>query len=465
MTETKPTSLSPTELGRVAAQLEADGKIHEARDTYELALRADPESQSLIEGRARLAIQLREDDAAFYCNRALGFHDHDPDLQMQMIATAAVELGAASTPLLESYLDRHPNDVRAHELLADLRAQAGAGEQFVESYDRALKENPGSQPLLLSYWSMLSRSGRHQQALESMDANRSKFSNSREFTMLEIAIAGHSGLTDRAARLLEGMDQQADAQLARALNRMQSGLASDAATLLEDIVAAQPDNFEAWAILEFAWRITHNPKHDWLIGQSGLFGPCALNLDDAKLADIAAHLRTLHRTSAQPIGQSVRGGTQTSGQLFMRSEPAIELLLGVLATAIRDFVGKLPAADPRHPLLKHRDSPIAFGPSWSIRFTGSGHHAAHFHPGGVLSSACYIVVPDAVSDQQTQSGWLEIGRPPPEIGMDMPALATFEPKPGRLILFPSFLFHGTRPFAGGERLTVAFDLVPVKVAG
>jgi len=27
------------------------------------------------------------------------------------------------------------------------------------------------------------------------------------------------------------------------------------------------------------------------------------------------------------------------------------------------------------------------------------------------------------------------------------------------VLFPSFMFHGTRPFAGGERLTVAFDLV------
>jgi outer membrane receptor protein involved in Fe transport len=47
----------------------------------------------------------------------------------------------------------------------------------------------------------------------------------------------------------------------------------------------------------------------------------------------------------------------------------------------------------------------------------------------------------------------------------LPPLATFEPKPGRLVLFPSFLFHGTRPFKGGERLTVAFDLVPVAQTG
>jgi hypothetical protein len=30
--------------------------------------------------------------------------------------------------------------------------------------------------------------------------------------------------------------------------------------------------------------------------------------------------------------------------------------------------------------------------------------------------------------------------------------------PGRMALFPSYLFHGTRPFSEGERLTVAFDV-------
>lgn len=30
----------------------------------------------------------------------------------------------------------------------------------------------------------------------------------------------------------------------------------------------------------------------------------------------------------------------------------------------------------------------------------------------------------------------------------------------RLVLFPSYMFHGTRPFGKGERLTVAFDVIP-----
>jgi len=31
-------------------------------------------------------------------------------------------------------------------------------------------------------------------------------------------------------------------------------------------------------------------------------------------------------------------------------------------------------------------------------------------------------------------------------------------EPGRLVLFPSYLYHGTRPFSAGERLSVAFDV-------
>jgi hypothetical protein len=43
----------------------------------------------------------------------------------------------------------------------------------------------------------------------------------------------------------------------------------------------------------------------------------------------------------------------------------------------------------------------------------------------------------------------------------VPGLAPYrlvEPKPGRLVLFPSTMWHGTRPFPAGERLTIAFDI-------
>lgn len=453
--------LSSAELAAHAHQCEAELNLDDAREAFDAALRLDPSSQSCAEGRARIAIQLREAGAADHCARALAFHNDDPELQIQMIAVAAVELGIDSIPLLKDYLGRHPDDVKAHELLADLQAQAGAGDRFLDCYHEALSKIPGSKPVLLSYWNMLSRSGRHKEAIESMDANRSLFDGDRMFAMLETNIASHSGLIDRAGQLLEKLDDRPDAQLARGLNRLQRGEIGEAKQLLEGVTTQQPDNLEAWALLELAWRITSDPQHEWLVGQPGLYGTSELDLDSSQLAGIAATLRTLHRSSAQPIGQSVRGGTQTAGQLFLRNEPEILILIQALGAAIKQFAGGLPPVDPRHPLLKHRNGGMAFGPSWSVRFTGNGHHAAHFHPGGILSSACYISLPEEIANSEEQQGWLEMGRPPVELGFDVPPLAIFEPMPGRLVLFPSFLFHGTRPFQGGERLTVAFDLIAV----
>ncbi|MBA3666200.1 MAG: hypothetical protein H0W65_00550 [Sphingomonas sp.] len=459
MTKTKPGTVSCAEIERLALGFESEQRLEDARDAFDAGLRLDPSSQIFAEGRARVAIQLGEEDAADHCARALAFHEADPELQMQMIETAAAALGIAVIPLLETYLARHPYNIVAHELLADLRAQAGAGDNFIDSYPAALSKDPANKPLLMSYWNILSQSRHYRQAIESMDAHRSKFGGDRDFTMLEIAIAAHSGQIDLAGSLLEKLDSRPDAQLARGLNRLQRGSPDEAAILLESVVSAQPDNLEAWSLLELAWRITGNPRHDWLIGQPRLYGTSELELNAPQLADISAMLRTMHRSSSQPIGQSVRGGTQTSGQLFLRNEPEITMLTDALAVAIRQFVGELPEADPRHPLLRYRNMGMAFGPSWSVRFRGGGHHAAHFHPGGILSSACYICLPEAIADNEDQQGWLEIGRPPVELGIDLPPLATFQPRPGRLVLFPSFLFHGTRPFTGGERLSVAFDLV------
>jgi hypothetical protein len=58
------------------------------------------------------------------------------------------------------------------------------------------------------------------------------------------------------------------------------------------------------------------------------------------------------------------------------------------------------------------------------------------------------------------AGWIRFGQPPPELGLDLPHTAQLEPRPGRLVLFPSTMWHATVPFEEGERLVVAFDVRP-----
>jgi hypothetical protein len=93
-----------------------------------------------------------------------------------------------------------------------------------------------------------------------------------------------------------------------------------------------------------------------------------------------------------------------------------------------------------------------------VRLAAEGHHVAHVHPNGWLSSAFYVSLPGEADAGPPPAGWLTLGQPPADLGLDLPPLRTIEPKPGRLALFPAIMWHGTIPFAAGERLTIAFDV-------
>jgi hypothetical protein len=158
----------------------------------------------------------------------------------------------------------------------------------------------------------------------------------------------------------------------------------------------------------------------------------------------------------QPLEQSLRGGTQTDGPLFSRIEPEIRTLRAAIVETVQTYIAQLPSVDASHPLLGVPRAPVRFAGSWSVRLTDSGYHANHVHPAGWISSAFYVALPEGLGGEDS-AGWLTLGEAG-EIGVDLPPLRMIEPKPGRLVLFPSTMWHGTRPFTAGERLTVAFDV-------
>src|SRR5690606_37643835 len=58
-------------------------------------------------------------------------------------------------------------------------------------------------------------------------------------------------------------------------------------------------------------------------------------------------------------------------------------------------------------------------------------------------------------------GWIRFGQPGLPTRPPLEAEHFIEPKPGMLVLFPSYMWHGTVPFGGDKRrLTFAFDLLP-----
>ena len=90
----------------------------------------------------------------------------------------------------------------------------------------------------------------------------------------------------------------------------------------------------------------------------------------------------------------------------------------------------------------------------------SGFHTNHVHPRGWLSSAYYIALPET-SAAEPNGGWLKFGEPGPRID-GCAAEYSIKPAEGMLVLFPSYMWHGTVPFHDkAARTTIAFDVVPV----
>jgi Putative 2OG-Fe(II) oxygenase len=214
-----------------------------------------------------------------------------------------------------------------------------------------------------------------------------------------------------------------------------------------------------WPYLSLCWRLLGDDRAVWLDRPDELFQPLETGLSAAELARLAEVLRPLH-TAAQPyLEQSVRGGTQTDRSVLLRREPELQQLKARLLELVRDYIERLPPPDPQHPLLgAPRQGPLLIEGSWSVRLSSQGYNVPHTHALGWLSSAFYVALPSEAALGTAPAGHIAFGQAPSELGLTLEPYRTIAPAPGRLVLFPSTMWHGTVPFDRGERLVIAFDI-------
>ena len=175
-------------------------------------------------------------------------------------------------------------------------------------------------------------------------------------------------------------------------------------------------------------------------------------------ADLKAELDALHGFSAAPLDQTLRLGTQTAPDLRFVDSPAIKAYFKAVAPALDDYVSRLPRQGG-HVLLRRNTGAWRIRSAWSIRLGAGGHHVDHVHPEGWVSSAYYVDVPDLPGKQ----GWIKFGEPPIDIGQGPEH--EVQPVAGRLVLFPSYLWHGTYPIEGdATRMTLPIDILPARPA-
>jgi predicted Zn-dependent protease len=453
----------------LAATLREAGRAAEAADAYRETLRLEPGNRVAA---IRMGEALREagqpHEAVDHYRALAGRHGATPEF-IDSHAGALVDSGnpQAAADLLEKLVTDHPAYFPGHRSLARLSREFGVGGDPYRTY-RAIAASWPAENAIWQDWTALMLSSRDYASVLDVTAQARRFVGETPGLMFSEAVAraelGQSLEAEQEFAALEGDLGQHPAYLvARARNALRRGEPVQAAGLAERVTRHDPTDQAAWAYLGTAWRAMGDERETWLhdydrqVEQAPLLhleNPGAIEA----LNDV---LRGLHTAANHPPDQSLRGGTQTAGALFARGEPEIVALRDGVAAALERFAARMPD-DGGHPLYRRKGRGIRFTGSWSVRLHSAGFHIVHLHERGWISSALHLVAPLPQPGERADAGSLMLGAPPDELGLNLGPRRTVRPQPGSLVLFPSSLWHGTVPFAGGnERLTVAFDAVPL----
>jgi tetratricopeptide (TPR) repeat protein len=431
----------------------------DALRSFVAAAQLAPEDASIAHGLARVALEAGIDAVAMF-ERAVKLSPGSGPVVLGLVAAKqAAGRGAEAEGQLDALLERSPSWVEGHTQLAQLRSLLGKRDQAFASIERALIKQPGDPNL----WAGMLNLMLTQNQFEALDeavarARQAKLPDSLVMPFEAVA-AAELGQSDRAERLFQAMSPEVGSSIGgwRVRHLLRTGQIEHAIALIDREIEGEGAAL-FWPYASVAWRLAGDPRFEWLEADGKLVSEVDLTDELPSLDAIAIMLRSLHVRAGEYLDQSVRGGTQTDGPLFSRIEPEIQALRAAIVGAIEVYRAQLPVIDPAHPLLRERrDRRIRFAGSWSVRLRGSGYHVSHVHPQGWLSSAFYMSLPES-GPSEPHAGWLKIGEPPPSLGVDLPPSKLIKPQAGRLVLFPSWMWHGTVPFPAGERLTVAFDV-------
>lgn len=434
-----------------------------ALKSFAEAARLSPADASIAHGYARVALEagVPESEPLYEQARTLAPGDGAVLLGLEA-ARLANGHGAKAEEELDSLLAQAPLWLDGHRQLAQLRSMLGRREHAEESIRRALAATPAQPQLWQALFDLQIKKEAFAELAEAVQLARSSDVPETLLKPFEAVAAAELGRTEQADILFAAV-ASADGpslEIWRIRHLIRSGRVNEA-ILLIDAALEGGQAATVWPYANTAWRLTTDPRSAWL-DQDGLVSVIDLKDSLPPLDELAALLRSLHVSTGEYLDQSLRRGTQTDGPLFSRIDPQIRALRAAIVSAVEEYVAKLPPVDPKHPLLsRRRDRRVRFAGSWSVRLGGSGFHVSHVHPQGWISSALYIVLPEGLGGEN-RAGWLQVGEPPATLQTGLKATAAIEPKLGQLVLFPSWMWHGTRPFAAGERISVAFDVAPPK---
>ncbi len=448
--------------------LQAAGRGAEAVDVLSRARRAAPESAVADHNLASALVEVQnfvEGEAAARRARARGLDAPELWLVWARAVTGQGRLSEGEALYAEAIKRRPTFEKAVAELAHTIWMRSGDRAETMAVFEEVFARNGPTVELLLQKAALL----------DTMGAGGAAYQVLQE----ALAIKDDPVIHLPAAQLIVYVDPERamiharrafDAQpdnpshiAAMCQMNLALGRAEEAATSAESLWRRQPADQYAIALLATAWRIMGDERYrrlydyDAFVWRERIETPLGWSNLDSYLADLREALKPLHRFRGHMTGQSARYGSQTQQDLTRSADPVIRAFFQAIDYPIRRRITSLGQGGDvlRRRITKAYD----FNGVWSIKLQPVGFHVNHIHSRGWLSSACHIELPPAV--EREPEGWLKFGQPGIPTSPDLPPEFYVKPVPGQLVLFPSYMWHGTVPFSGDEeRLSIAFDVVP-----
>lgn len=454
----------------LAAALKGQGQFSEAEAAYRAALARRPSFAIARHNLGSLLSQLeRADEALREIDRAIeaGLKGHAVRLNR---AIALQQLGRfeASEREFEQAAQLVPAHVDTQARLAKLRFMRGDAD-FTRGLRAAIAGNSRNSPLHLCHASLLRDAGRLPEASAAFQRAIFQCGEQPELLMGLALTAMDAGIPEQALAPAQAA-VYAQPDYLHVSTCLQSillslGRADEAMPLILRARALAPLHQEHIACEAIAARMLGLPRYQELYDYERFVVPMTLDRPDgfasieAFCDELVGVLAERQQLAMHPLDQSLRFGAQTPRSLLADPHPLIREFLGLLSAPIAEYRSRLPQSE-QHPLLSRNHGEARLSGCWSIRLHRGGYHLNHVHPSGWLSSACYIHAPADTQDAVARSGWIKFGEPrypTPGVGAER----MVQPRAGMLILFPSYMWHGTMPISTDEpRVTVGADVLP-----
>ena len=454
------------------AALAALGRQNEAVGFYRKLLDASPDNPAIAHALAiALATASQHAEAERTTDHALA-SGHKTAAVYFTHANSQIALGEferAETSLREC-LRQEPRHIDAQNHLARLVwMRTGDSAQTTAVLDQALQTFQGDEALLAAKAAILQGAGDARGAYACLEDPVARAQATPALLVraglaaLEFDPATALALAERALQRSPTATAPRNLLAAALLG---TGDARRALSYCEALLSGSPDDQYLVALQTTAWRLLGDPRYDAYCDYDQLVRPYLLQAPSpwpdlpSFLSDLTQSLERLHNPRGHPLlFQSLRHGTETTGDLTREADPVIQALFKALDAPIRNYMAFI--GNGTDALRRRNRGAYRFNGGWSVRLRSAGYHASHVHPRGWISSAFYVDLPDGMAQASTQDGCLAFGEPSIATEPPLHAQRVVRPEPGKLVLFPSYFWHGTVPFHSEKtRLTVAFDVVP-----